>query len=245
MRNAANAVASQNMNVAPLLGSTRLSATHYANEMQNKFKGRFRKRGPRSLAGIARRKSMRSRCHSSIASVPGESGTHEAMTLFHSQSCIILCYNIRCMHAHLAELEFQVAIHKPHFVLLQESWLNKSYESICIAGYTVLSRRDRSETENRGGIISLVREDVRDCNLLMHSAVAERSWHYLHSTLGTYAICNWYRPGAATDDHISSLADELQSIKDEVVGIVIMGDLNVYMLDGFASRMAIRAKACY
>ena len=42
------------------------------------------------------------------------------------------------------------------------------------------------------------------------------------------AICNWYRPGAGGDAQIASLAQELTEIREEVIGILIMGDCNIH-----------------
>ena len=63
----------------------------------------------------------------------------------------IYCINIRCVLSHLGELIFHLGRLKPHIVLLQETWLDKSVEQIYVPGYVTVSRRDRSETANRGG----------------------------------------------------------------------------------------------
>jgi len=130
--------------------------------------------------------------------------------------------------AHLAELSFHLSVHKPHIVLIQESWLNKSIEHVSIANYTLLSRRDRSDTENRGGIIAFVRNDVRQAVHYSDSEHAERSWHLLHLDIGSFALCNWYRSPSASDDQIHSFRDELAEIQDQVIGFIILGDLNVH-----------------
>ena len=92
----------------------------------------------------------------------------------------------------------------------------------------MISRRDRSDQENRGGIISFARVDVFNIVCVKVSADAERSWHYLHLDHGTIAICNWYRPGSSDDDHITSLRGELEEIRSEVIGCIIMGDCNIH-----------------
>jgi len=112
--------------------------------------------------------------------------------------------------------------------LIQESWLNKSIEHVSIANYTLLSRRDRSDTENRGGIITFVRNDVRQAVHYSDSEHAERSWHLLHLDIGSFALCNWYRSPSASDDQIHSFRDELAEIQDQVIGFIILGDLNVH-----------------
>ena len=50
---------------------------------------------------------------------------------------------------------------------IQESWLNPSIKEISVPGDEVVSRRDRHEGENRGGILILRRYDF---NCLVHIA---------------------------------------------------------------------------
>ena len=60
------------------------------------------------------------------------------------------------------------------------------------------------------------------------SIESERVWHFLHLDVGTIAVCNWYRPGSGGEPKIASIANELMEIREEVIGIVIMGDCNVH-----------------
>ena len=69
------------------------------------------------------------------------------------------------MRANLTELEFHLASLQPHIVLLQETWLDASVESVSLVGYMVVSRRDRSADTNRGGVLTLARHDF---NRLVH-----------------------------------------------------------------------------
>ena len=73
--------------------------------------------------------------------------------------------NIQCLLAHVAELEYQLEVHRPHVVLIQETWLCKEEKEVQISGYEVISRKDRKDIENRGGILVLQREDF---NGLIH-----------------------------------------------------------------------------
>ena len=139
--------------------------------------------------------------------VSGKSETAISDTAPVSQSLSIYSINIKCLLAHLAELSFHLSVHKPHIVLIQDSWLNKSIEHVSIANYTLLSRRDRSETENRGGVIAFVRNlDIG----------------------GSFALCNWYRSPSASDNKTHSFREELAEIQDQVIGFIILGDLNVH-----------------
>ena len=104
--------------------------------------------------------------------------------------------NIQSVRAHKTELEFHFFQLQPHLVLLQETWLDASVEHIAIKGYNVVSRRDRSEDANRGGILTLARSDFNQIAHIANSETDERSWHYLNLEPETILIGNWYRPGA-------------------------------------------------
>ena len=93
---------------------------------------------------------------------------------------------------------------------LQETWLSEDVPKNIIEGYIVLGQRHRSESENRGGILSLCRSDIFSYAVhVAESEVAERMWHYIVLESGVFVFSNWYRPGAATNDHIDSFAEEL------------------------------------
>ena len=97
-----------------------------------------------------------------------------------------------------------------------------------IPGYALVSRRDRSCQSNRGGIASFARHDVRNIVSIGDSEVAERSWHLLHTDLGSIAIVNWYRPGAAPLSHIESFAAEYEQYRHQFTSIIVAGDLNIH-----------------
>ena len=126
--------------------------------------------------------------------------------------------------SNLAELYYQVKVLEPHLILLQETWLNASVEDPAIPGYRIISRRDRSEGENRGGVIVFARANVYNIVCIRISEDAERTWHYLHLDIGSIAVCNWYRPGVSGNAHILSFQEELSQIKADVLGIIVMGD---------------------
>ena len=88
--------------------------------------------------------------------------------------------NIRSIRGHKAELEFHLEQRKPHILMLQETWLDDSTEDIQVKGYFKVSRRDRSGEANRGGIMTLARNDFNQLVHIENSKVEERSWHYLN-----------------------------------------------------------------
>jgi len=136
--------------------------------------------------------------------------------------------NIQCLLARVAELEYQLELHRPHVVLIQETWLNESVDKVQITGYDVVSRRDRKKTENRGGILTLQREDFNGLVHIANSDVEERSWHFLRLGCDTILLANWYRPGAIEHDAFQSLHGEVARYYSEVSGVFLAGDLNIH-----------------
>ena len=138
--------------------------------------------------------------------------------------------NIRCLlkKQHLQELNYQLDLHRPHVVLIQETWLNDETESVKIPNYTTVSRRDRKHTANRGGILTLQRHDFNGLVHIKNCDDEERSWHFLRLGLDTILLANWYRPGAIVHDRFVNLYAELAEYWYEISGVLIAGDLNVY-----------------
>jgi len=136
--------------------------------------------------------------------------------------------NIQCLLARVQELNYQLELHQPHVVLIQETWLDDSTEAVKIPNYNVVSRRDRKKTANRGGILTLQRHDfnglvhIKDCEL------EERSWHFLRLGFDTILVANWYRPGATVHDGFVNLYAEMAEYWYEISGVVIAGDLNIH-----------------
>ena len=175
---------------AASLGSVRHSAAGNCNMTNVKGNNRLRKRGPRSQLSRNIR-SLRRSGGAPADMTSGESVVDMSVDakIDSPQPFSIFCINIRCLHANMPELMYQVKVLSPHLVLLQETWLNCNFEDVILPGYQVISRRDRSDQENRGGIISFARVDVFNIVCVKVSADAERSWHYLHLDHGTIAIC--------------------------------------------------------
>jgi len=142
--------------------------------------------------------------------------------------------NIQCLLAHKAELEYSLSVHRPHIVLIQETWLDASTEQVQISGYVEVSRRDRREgeegegTANRGGILTLQREDFGGLVHICNSKIDERSWHFLRLGMDTLLLANWYRSPSLDHNGFESLYAETTQYFFEVSGTLIMGDLNVH-----------------
>ena len=142
---------------APLGRARSHAAESYQCDISSKTSMRRRKRGPRSRIALVNR--MKKRCGGKPADVvSGESETQTSASVdFSSQSMRIYSINIRCLLANIAEVIHHVELHDPHIILIQESWLNSSIEHVHIPNYSIISRRDRHDTENRGGIIAFAK----------------------------------------------------------------------------------------
>ena len=70
----------------------------------------------------------------------------------------IYILNVRCLLARLTEVRFQLELYSPHVAMLQETWLDQSHEDVLMAGYELVSRRDRSHSANRGGVATYRRQ---------------------------------------------------------------------------------------
>ena len=90
----------------------------------------------------------------------------------------IMSINIRSIISKLPELIVLIEQNDIHIVLCQESWLDTSIPQVILPNFIILSRRDRSSKPNRGGIITFLREDVKNAVFLKHANSAERSWHF-------------------------------------------------------------------
>ena len=101
-------------------------------------------------------------------------------------------------------------------------------EDVNVTGYTQVSRRDRKAGANRGGILTLQREDFNALVHIRNCENEERSLHFLRLDSETCLIANWYRPGALEHDGFTNLAVELKDLFDQISGIVIAGDLNIH-----------------
>ena len=132
------------------------------------------------------------------------------------------------MLARLDELCFQLELHRPHVVCIQETWLDETHPEISMPGYEVCSRRDRHEGANRGGIITFKRSDFNGLVHISNSKDEERSWHFLKVGIDTILLANWYRPGASVHDGFATLYTEMGEYFQEVIGVVLMGDLNIH-----------------
>ena len=111
---------------------------------------------------------------------------------------------------------------------IQETWLDKTTKDVNIPGYVVVSRRDRHDGANRGGILTLRRSDFNCIVHIVDVENEERSWHFLKVGVDTILLGNWYRPGSTVHDGFSALYAEMAHYFEQVSGILLIGDLNIH-----------------
>ena len=102
----------------------------------------------------------------------------------------IYCLSVQCLLAHLPEVHSFLDLHRPHVVLLQETWLDATVGEVYVPGYVTVSRRDRNVTANRGGILTLQRDDFNGLVHICDCDTEERSWHFLRLDEETLLLGN-------------------------------------------------------
>ena len=134
--------------------------------------------------------------------------------------------------SHRAELEGQLQIlpSKPHLVCLNETFLDDAVEHIKLGGYSLMSRRDRDDGREGGGIAVFALDIVSpQVVLLEHSKEFERSWHTIHTDIGPVLCCVWYRPPCVGEvQSIRACDEEWERLVENHVATIIIGDLNVH-----------------
>ena len=102
----------------------------------------------------------------------------------------IFSINISCLLAKLAELIYHLEVHRPHAVLIQETWLDPTTKDVQIARYTVVSRRDRHAGANRGGVLTFQRGDFKGPVHIRNCEDEERNLHFLRLDVDIILVAN-------------------------------------------------------
>ena len=94
----------------------------------------------------------------------------------------------------------------------------------------LIGRRDRQDGRNCGGVDAFAMTEVSgSITLLEASATSERLWFVVHSDLGPYLVGAWYRPPVQGEvETIRTLREEWLRLSSNVIGTVIVGDINVH-----------------
>ena len=160
---------------------------------------RFRRRGPRSAEGLLRRVGGL-HVNYSIPVLPVSGGPSQSGPLPLSSLCtpfFIFHCNVRGLLFKLTEVNARLKFipEKPSILCFTETWLNPSSRRLDVAGYTVVSRRDRNDGRSGGGVIIFVASAFIDHVVpIFESPFAERVWCLFHCHLGPLLVSCWYRP---------------------------------------------------
>ena len=214
----------------------------------------FRRRGPRSAEARERRRRNRERqlekasgnhffssapvraCGQTLAPPKEELTGVSTRALTTSRSFSIWFINARSIigFERRGVVRHYLEVHRPAIFGIVETWLDEqSVKHLAFDGYTQVHRRDRPGARpgrvNHGGIILYRRNEAAPLvTFLEESAVAERFWVRIESDLGPVLMGLWYRPPGAPEDVITSLESELSRLSNGMIGVVLMGDFNIW-----------------
>ncbi len=147
-----------------------------------------------------------------------------------SERVRIWSVNVRKLLRRKAELEARLSNANVDIIMLQETWLADDVEEVRLDGFYLVGRLDRSSGPKigYGGVAVYAKNSLTNIALLAYSEGAERMWCILHTNVGAFLLGNWYRAPDAGDDSICSLPTELASLRDDVVGVILAGDVNIH-----------------
>jgi hypothetical protein len=96
-----------------------------------------------------------------------------------------------------------------------------------VEGYTIIGRSDGRKC---GGVAVFAQTQLADnMTLMLKSKMHERIWILVHSDLGPYLICAWYRlPVQGEVNSIKDLRQEWQELSKDAMGTIIIGDMNIH-----------------
>ena len=192
---------------------------------------RKRRRGPRSMHAIIQKKSKHPIPGDLQQPRGGSFGKSKEEPPLTNSSITILQVNIRGFVSHCAELEVHLFMcGMPYFVAITVTWLKSNTEHITLTGYTLISRRDRSDGRQGGGIALFALNAV--ASQVVHvadSITYERSWYIIHTDVGPISLGVWYRPPEYGElESITSLHAEWENHVINCIGTFIVGDMDVH-----------------
>ena len=161
----------------------------------------------------------------------GGSQRLDTTTTQRDDKCTLLHCNVRGFTTHCAELTafLRLLPRKPFLVCLNETFLNRATQEVKLEHYIVVARRDRENGRHGGGVLVFADSaHATKVTLLATSDTAERVWLRLHTDVGPYLVCAWYRPPDAGTGPVDSFDTELAQHRPTHVGTVVLGDLNVH-----------------
>ena len=146
----------------------------------------------------------------------------------------ILHVNLDGFKTNAVHVEAQIHLmdRAPDIIFLNETKLDEGDpdKKITITGYVLISRRDRASKNKGGGIAVFVLErKVGSIFEVEKSKVSERAWIMAHTNDGPFLLGCWYRPPKRGNlDGIAELREEVELLRMDAVGVVVIGDVNVH-----------------
>ena len=191
-----------------------------------------RRRGPRSASATSCRALRRGALLRGVARGEPRNATPQVSPQF-AHTFSVYFINARSVNSmeRRGILQHYLDVYKPDLFVIVETWLSSDTPHLVFDGYIQVCRRDRPGcspgTLNHGGIILFRRVNGVVITHLLDSDVAERSWCRVCTNLFFFLLGLWYRPPNATLDHISSMQEEVSKLANGMVGILVVGDLNI------------------
>ena len=147
-----------------------------------------------------------------------------------SERVRIWSVNVCKLSRRKAELEARLLNANVDILLLQETWLTDSEEEVRINGFYLVGRLDRTSGPKAGfgGVAIYAHTSLSNIALQLKSQDSERIWCILHTNIGAFLVGNWYRAPDTGDASVLSLSTELASLRGDVVGVILAGDVNVH-----------------
>ena len=134
------------------------------------------------------------------------------------------------MRSHLTELEYRLKVSQPDIIAITETFLDKSVKNLCPIGYVEISRLDRRDGRQAGGIAVFVKASIK--KMVVHIADSndfERSWHIIHTNFGPVLFSVWYRPPCYGEvASIFAFETEWRQYSVNAVATIAVGDMNVH-----------------
>ena len=110
--------------------------------------------------------------------------------------------------------------------------MTRIVKGVIFLKYTLVSRLDRRDGRQGGGITFSAVPQIAACITLLEHATDihhERSWHALHGDLGPVLLCIWYQPPCPSEIRsIITFENEWARLSTGFIGTLVVGDFNVH-----------------
>ena len=120
---------------------------------------------------------------------------------------------------------------KPALVCVNETLLSKSCQTVKLEGFELVHRLDRRADKKGGGVLVFAALEIKGSVTFLREGgdKDERIWFLVHTNGGPLLMCAWYRPpGDPVCQDIMRFECELQEMRADFMGLMILGDVNVH-----------------